>query len=87
MLGALNQSKLSGLLGNLGPIKKAMSLVRSAGNPQAMMNQILKNNPQYSQMMKLIQESGGDAKAAFYNFAQQQGVDPNQILNMLNDDF
>lgn len=74
-------------MGNLGPIKRAMSLVRSAGNPQAMMNQLMQNNPQYSQVMKIIQENGGDAKTAFYNLAQQQGVDPNQILNMLNGNF
>lgn len=74
-------------MGNLGPIKRAMSLVRSAGNPQAMMSQLMQNNPQYSQVMKIIQENGGDAKAAFYNLAQQQGVDPNQILNMLNGNF
>ena len=83
MLGAINQSKLSGLMGNLAPIKQAMNMVKSAGNPQAMMSQLMQNNPQYSQAMKLIQDAGGDAKAAFYSLAQQQGVDPDQILNML----
>lgn len=84
MLGAVNQSKLSGLMGRLGPIKQAMNAVRSAGNPQAMMSQMMQNNPQYSQAMKLVQEAGGDARAAFYTLAQQQGVDPNEILKMLN---
>ena len=84
MLGIVNQSKLSGLLGNLSPIKQALNLVKSAGNPQAMMSQIMQNNPQYAEAMKLVQEAGGDAKTAFYTLAQQQGVDPDQILKMLS---
>ena len=40
-------------------------------------------NPQYAQVQKLIQESGGNAQQAFYNLAGQMGVDPNEILNAL----
>lgn len=83
MLGALNQGKVTGLLGQLGPIKQAMNMIRSAGNPQAMMAQMMSNNPQYAQAMKLIQESGGDAKAAFYKLANQNGVNGDDILNAL----
>ena len=48
-----------------------------------MMNQLMGNNPMYSQVQQIIQQNGGDAKAAFYNLCNQMGVDPNEILNSL----
>lgn len=33
--------------------------------------------------MDLINQSGGDPKAAFYKLAQEKGIDPQQILDML----
>ena len=83
MLGVLNQSKLSGLTSRIAPIKQAMDMVRASGNPQMMMQQILSNNPNYKQIQNLIQQNGGDAKKAFYSMAEQMGIDPNEILNVL----
>ena len=42
------------------------------------------NNPQMQQVMQVIQQNGGNAQQAFYNLAQQKGVDPNVILQQLN---
>ena len=64
----------------MAQIKKVMNMVRSAGNPQAMLSQM----PQYSQAMSLIQESGGDARAAFYKLAEQQGINPDELLKALS---
>ena len=79
----LQQLQRVNLPGNLGQIKQMMSMVKSAGNPQAMLNQMMQNNPQMRQVMDLINQHGGDAKKAFYSLAEQRGIDPNQILNML----
>ena len=80
ILGAVNQSRLAS---QMQPIKSMMQAVRSAQNPQAMLNQMIQNNPQYSQISRLIQESGGDPQKAFYALANQLGVDPGDVLNML----
>ena len=64
----------------LGPAKQAMGAMR---NPNMMFQQMFANNPNYAQAQQLIQHSGGDAKAAFYNLAKQMGVDPEQILSQL----
>ena len=80
MMGALNQSKLAG---QIQPIRNVMNMIRAARNPQAMMSQMMQNNPQFQQVNQLIQQSGGDARKAFYSLAEQQGVDPDQILQML----
>ena len=64
-------------------IKQMMGMVNSSGNPQMMLNQMLTGNPQFKQVMDLINQSGGDPKKAFYALAEQRGVDPNDILSML----
>ena len=61
----------------------AMSRIQQAvqiakGNPMALMQ-----GPQYNQAMQLIQQAGGDPRAAFYALARQKGVDPDQVLSML----
>ena len=75
---------MTGLSQQLLPFKNMLNMARNAGNPQAMLSQMMKNNPNYNQAMKIIEENGGDAKAAFYNLAQQNGVNPDDILSMLN---
>lgn len=60
-----------------------LNMVRSAGNPQMIMNQIASQNPQIKQVMEYINANGGDPKAAFYKLAEEKGVDPDEILRQL----
>lgn len=80
MLQALKSSPVNN---NLSQIKQMMNMVRSAGNPQAMLQSIAQNNPQMKQVMDIVGQSGGDPKEAFYRMAKEKGVDPEQILSML----
>lgn len=64
-------------------IRQMMGAVNNAKNPQEMMNQLVSSNPQMKQVMDLINQSGGDPKSAFYKLAEQRGVNPNDILDML----
>ena len=80
ILGALGLSRLSS---QIQPIKQALAMVQNAGDPQAILRQIMAQNPQYGQVMKLISDSGGDAQKAFYSLANQMGIDPAQIINAL----
>ena len=68
---------------NLGKIKSMMQMMQNGGNPQAMVQSMLMNDPRYGEIMKLVNAHGGDAKAAFYDLAKQKGVDPNEIIRML----
>lgn len=63
-------------------LKQIVGTIKNAGNPQAMMNQIIQSNPNYQNAMNYINQNGGDAKAAFYRMAQEKGVDPDDILNL-----
>lgn len=65
------------------PLKQMLNTIRTAGNPQAMMDQMLRNNPNYSKALELVRQNGGNAQQAFYSLANQYGVDPNEILNSL----
>ena len=64
-------------------IKQMMQMVRSAGNPQAMLNQLVQTNPKVKQVMDYVNASGGDPKAAFYRLANEKGINPQDILNQL----
>lgn len=80
MLQSLNQSRLSQ---NLTPIKNMMSMIKNAGNPQMMLQQMMSQNPQIQQVMQYVKDNGGSAKTAFYKLAEQKGVNPEEILQML----
>lgn len=67
----------------MGQIKSMMQMVKAAKNPQAMMQMMAQQNPKMQQVMNFVQQNGGDAKTAFYKLAEQQGVNPNDVLNML----
>ena len=60
-----------------------MSIIKMSQNPQEALNQMLASNPQMKQVVDIINQSGGDPKKAFYTMAERNGVDPQQILNML----
>ena len=34
-------------------------------------------------VMKYVQEHGGDPRTAFYEMAKEKGIDPNYIINSL----
>ena len=75
MLQMLNQSRpLNNNLMNM------IVAIKNSPNPQVMLNNMLTQNPQVT---GLINQYGGDPKSAFYAIAQQRGINPNDILNML----
>lgn len=80
MLSQLNQSQIAQ---NLRPIKNMMNLVKSANNPQALLNQMIQQNPQMQSVMQYVNANGGDPKSAFYAMAKEKGVDPEMILSQL----
>ena len=53
------------------------------GNPQGVLSQLMQNNPQMRNVMDYIRQNGNDPKKAFYQMAQQKGVNPDDILSML----
>ena len=67
----------------MGQIKQMMNMVKGAQNPQAMLNQIMMSNPRMKQVMEIVNQYGGDPDKAFQAVAQQNGINPQEIMNML----
>lgn len=68
---------------NLQQIKQMANLFKNAKNPQQLISNMVNQNPQMRQMMNTLQNSGKSPKDLFYEMAKQKGIDPNQIINML----
>ena len=64
-------------------IRQIANMMKMSSNPQAMLNQLAQSNPQAKELVNLLQNSGKSPKDLFYQMAQEKGVDPNEILNML----
>ena len=64
-------------------IRQMISMVKASGNPQALLNQLIQMNPNMKQVMEIVRQYGGDAEKAFYAMAEQKGIDPNEILDLL----
>ena len=43
----------------------------------------IQNIPEMKSVLNLVQQGGGNAQQLFYQLAEQKGVDPNSILDML----
>ena len=65
------------------PVRQMMSMVRTAQNPQAALNQLIMNNPQMKQVMDIVQKHGGDPMVAFRKEAEAAGISPDEIMGML----
>lgn len=74
MSGTVNQN-------NLGMIKSMIGMVKSAGNPMAMMSQLASRNPQMRRAMDMA--GNGNPQQVFFEECQKRGVDPQKIFNML----
>lgn len=80
MLTALNQNKT---MQGIAKVKQMMRTIKSIGNPQMMLNQMMGQNPQLKQAMDFVNANGGDPQAAFYKLAEQQGVNPDEFIKQL----
>ena len=76
-LGKSNMAQLA------QPVRQMMSMVRTAQNPQAALNQLIMSNPQMKQVMDIVQKHGGDPMAAFRKEAEAAGINPDEIMGML----
>lgn len=55
----------------------------NSSNPSQFIQNMIQSNPQMQNIMKLFQSSGMTPKSFFYQYAQQNGIDPDQFLSSL----
>ena len=83
MLAALNQNKATGIVGQIKQIKQQVDSLRSLGNPQTALSQLLLRDPTMKQAYDYIQTKGGNAKEACLKLARERGIDPQSIMEAL----
>ena len=76
-------SQVSQTGNNLQYIRQMMNLIRNSNNPQYALQQMIQSDPRMQNVMSIIRQNGGDPRTAFYNLAQQKGIDPEEVLRML----
>ena len=64
-------------------VKQMIGMMNGSQNPSAMLNQMMANNPQMKQVMDIINQHGGDPEKAFRTVAEQNGLRPEDIMEML----
>ena len=69
----LSQSKNKTLLQNF----------LKSSNPTQMLQNMIQSNPKMQNIMQLFNSSGMTPKQFFYQYAEQQGVNPDEFLNSL----
>ena len=68
----------------LQQLKQTLNVVKAARNPQAALMNMMGNNPQMQQVMNIVQKHDGDPMAAFRAMAEENGLDPDEILSMIS---
>ena len=68
---------------SLDGIRNLMAMMKSGGDSRKMAKAVLSRMPGYQEAMNIVNQYGGDARAAFYAEAEKKGVDPNSILSLL----
>ena len=68
---------------NLGQIRNMVNLIKNTGNPQALLNNMISQNPQMKQAIQYVNDNGGNPKTAFEKLAKEKGIDPNEIQRMI----
>ena len=66
--------------GRINQARQMAQMFKATNNPNALVNQMLNNNPQVRQ---IINQYGGDPKTAFYKYAEANGINPDDVLSML----
>ena len=64
-------------------IQKIIQTAKSGNSPQQLLNSLAGQNPQLNQVMQLVNSGKITPKQLFMNMANQQGINPNDIISML----
>ena len=57
-------------------------MVKNSQNPTAMIQQMMNNNPNLKQVMDVINQHGGNIEKAVRTVAEQNGLNPEDVINM-----
>ena len=59
--------------------RRIMNSLGPAANPQQMLQNLIRLNPQYSNLMELVNSYNGDIRSTVLTLAKQRGIDINEL--------
>ena len=65
-------------------LQQLIGLFKNSTNPQQLFFNLMQTNPQFKNIYSVIQNSNKSPKELFYSLAKDKGVNPEDIINMLN---
>ena len=65
------------------PQRELIQAFKNSSNPSDFIQNLIMQNPQMRSVFEMFQKSGMTPKQFFYQYAQQNGLDPNLALNSL----
>lgn len=74
------------MMGNLfanNPLVNLYRTIQSARNPEAALQSMAQTNPQLGEVLKMINQNGGNAEKLYYAKCQEKNIDPNIIINQV----
>ena len=82
----LKQINGAAMRGNpmMARVKQMAGMVKAARDPQAALMGMARNNPQLRQVMDIVKQHGNDPMKAFREMAEENGLDPDEILSMIS---
>lgn len=61
-----------------------MAFINGAKNPEQMVEGMIKNNPQMNAVLQQVQQSGMSMKDFTMQYAKQNGIDIQPLINMMS---
>ena len=70
-------------LGGMNPMQVLMQMMNGGGNPQALLQNALQNNPRISAILNQQRQSGMSMEQFVRDYAQKNNVDINPMVDFL----
>ena len=70
---------------NMNNIKQIYNMLRYSNNPNQLINQMMAQNPQMSQMLNLIKANGNNYEQVFRNMCNQRGINADEFIKNLTE--
>lgn len=68
----------------MNPMQMLTQMLMMGNNPQQAMQNLMQRNPQFQAMVNQVHSSGMSMKDYALNYAKQNNIDINPLINMLS---
>ena len=74
---------MQALMPQINQARQALGMLKSASNPQAMLQQMIQRSPQAQQIQMVLSSANGNYDAWIASECQKRGINPQEFMNAL----